>query len=63
MIDSTKTFVKAAKTLMENGATKVYVIVTHSLMSAEGFAPLEECPEIHEVKTSLLSLSRMRTKG
>jgi len=49
MIDSTKTFVKAAKVLAENGATKVYIIVTHSLLSQEGFVALDECADIHEV--------------
>jgi len=49
MIDSIKTFLIAAKTLVENEALKVYIVATHNLLSVESLKALDESPYVHQV--------------
>jgi len=50
MIDDASAFVVAAEVLKERGASKIYVLATHGLLSAEAPKLLEASP-IDEVST------------
>jgi ribose-phosphate pyrophosphokinase len=58
MIDGVKTFLAAARTLVESGATRVYLVATHALFSDTGLRALHEEAAVHEViVTNTIALS------
>lgn len=53
MIDEVDSFVACAEVLKERGAYKVYVVVTHGLLSADAPQILEKSPIDEVIKTDL----------
>lgn len=49
MIDEAKLFIEAARLLKSSGATEVYIMVTHGILSGSSPEDLEECEAIDQV--------------
>jgi len=61
MIDGVKTFQAAAQTLVEAGATRVYLVATHGLFEGNALQKIHDEPAIHEVIiTNTISLAGKR---
>ncbi|KCV67680.1 ribose-phosphate pyrophosphokinase [Fonticula alba] len=48
-IDKCKAFISAAHTVLKQGATRVYIVATHGILSGDSLETLEEEDAIHEV--------------
>ena len=49
MIDGTHSFLDAAKHLKKHGASRVYVIATHGILSGNALREVENCEAVHGV--------------
>ncbi|KAI9142670.1 phosphoribosyltransferase-like protein [Paraphysoderma sedebokerense] len=51
MIDSPDSFVAAARLLARKGASRVYIIATHGILSCNALQEIEECDAVYQVRT------------
>ncbi len=62
IIDTAGTLVAAAKALVENGATKVYAVATHAVLSGSAYEKIENSCIEQVVVTNTIPLSKKSTK-
>jgi ribose-phosphate pyrophosphokinase len=57
IVDKAASFLSAAELLIAKGASRVYVMGTHGILSGDALAEFEECTAIHEVRGDFRYLS------